>query len=653
MNATDLLVAYKKNRSEDAFAELVRRHTNLVYSIARRRLSSEPLAEEVTQTVFFRLATCDAKINGDASLVAWLHRTTVHVAVDVWRSETRRRTREEKAAAMESTPTEDVQVWEEVAPKLDEALDVLNDEDRQAVLLRFFGGKRMREIGHTFGISEDAAKMRISRALDRLRTQLGAGGVSCTAAVLAGLLTERAIQAAPSHLVPRLLALKLTAPVGLVGTGLIASKIKLGLGAPALFCAGVGLLVFLWPSGSKTLDTLPANATEAPVLAQSKLGDGPLLKRAAPLAALPDSALPTGARLALHILDTDTGEGISAARIRAVYFYSGGVGEEHEVQPDSKGTAVIPEPSKNGAGGMNIFVTAEWYVPKCLQWSEKKPASYTMKLQPAFGVGGVVIDERGQPVGGVKIEVQGHGIDGLGPDHIAFNGGNSEVASDQGGRWLCPHIPKEWITVRFILTRDDYAVTTVELPVQSADRTNATVVLKQGFIATGQVRDQNNQPIPGATVKELHNYGYRILSTATDKEGGFTLRGLWDPMEPKVTLVVEAKGYTPQTKEVQLRTPTNEIHVVLDKGRLFRGRVTDEAGNPIPNAVVRTDADNQGVVRFRWLTHTDAEGRFEWDSAPEGPVLFWFETPGYECLRDVLLEADGSEHQIKLARTAR
>ena len=150
MNGTDLLAEYRNTGSEGAFSELVRQYTNLVYSIAKRRLSNDPLAEEVTQTVFTRLAKATPKTRGDAELVAWLHRTTVHVAIDVWRSETRRRTREHHAAAME--PPESAQLWDEIAPNLDEALNELNDADRQAVLLRYFDRKPMRDIGRILGI---------------------------------------------------------------------------------------------------------------------------------------------------------------------------------------------------------------------------------------------------------------------------------------------------------------------------------------------------------------------------------------------------------------------------------------------------------------------------------------------------------------------
>jgi RNA polymerase sigma factor (sigma-70 family) len=106
MNGPELLANYKSRRSEDAFTELVRRYTNLVYSVAKRHLPDEAMAEEATQTVFLRLVKASPKLNTDGALVGWLHRTTVHVSVDMWRSETRRRTREQHVVTMEPASIE-------------------------------------------------------------------------------------------------------------------------------------------------------------------------------------------------------------------------------------------------------------------------------------------------------------------------------------------------------------------------------------------------------------------------------------------------------------------------------------------------------------------------------------------------------------------
>ena len=268
MNGTDLLAEFRATRAEAAFSELVRRHTNLVYSIAKRRVVDVTLAQEVTQIVFIRLAKAPPKLDLEAQLLAWLHRTTVNVTIDTWRSETRRRNREQQAMLMEANTPEDA-VWEDISPNLDEALNQLNDQDRQALVLRFFSGKAMREVGAALAVSEDAAKMRVRRALDRLRTQLGVGGAACTAAVLETILDAHSAQAAPVQLVSRLAAMKLPAAPGAGGGGgpldafLRIPKLKLAAGAVVLALIGVSTVHFLrWRSAP-----VPEAASESPTVA--------------------------------------------------------------------------------------------------------------------------------------------------------------------------------------------------------------------------------------------------------------------------------------------------------------------------------------------------------------------------------------------------
>src|SRR5262249_45041387 len=148
--------------------------------------------------VFIRLANAPPKLDSEAQLLGWLHRTTVHVSIDLWRSETRRRNREQHAVIMQTDHAEDA-AWKEMTPVLDEALDGLSEDDRQVILLRFFDQRTMADLGRVLGITENAAKMRVSRALDRLRGQLGPA-VPCTAALLGTLLFERSVEAAPQAL---------------------------------------------------------------------------------------------------------------------------------------------------------------------------------------------------------------------------------------------------------------------------------------------------------------------------------------------------------------------------------------------------------------------------------------------------------------------
>jgi RNA polymerase sigma factor (sigma-70 family) len=239
MNGTDLLAQFRKSRAEAAFGGLVRRYTNLVFSVARRRLNNASLAEEATQNVFIRLAKAVPTVRSDAELVAWLHRTTVNASIDLWRSESRRHAREEYAASMQPDTTDDA-AWRELAPIVDEALDELSDTDRQVVLLRYYERSSMRDLGLALGISEDAAKMRVSRALEHLRAVCGRSGVVCGAGVLGAFLTERAVEAAPAALILTLAGLQIPAGAAAGATAsLLAPALK------ALLAAGVAVVVVM------------------------------------------------------------------------------------------------------------------------------------------------------------------------------------------------------------------------------------------------------------------------------------------------------------------------------------------------------------------------------------------------------------------------
>lgn len=209
----ELLRAYGDG-SEAAFAELVRRHVDHVYSTALRRVNDPMTAQDVVQRVFCLLARKGMSLEASGSLIGWLHRSAVHVAQEALRSDRRRRDRETAAWQLNVTPSEPAPTsavtseapsdaasdafWCQVAPELDAALLDLPEPDRLAVLLRFFQQLPHHEVGVRLGVSEAAAKMRVGRALLKLRRMLGSRGVVLTAGALAWLLTERAVSAAPA-----------------------------------------------------------------------------------------------------------------------------------------------------------------------------------------------------------------------------------------------------------------------------------------------------------------------------------------------------------------------------------------------------------------------------------------------------------------------
>ena len=195
-----LLRDYADNGSEAAFAELVARHINKVYSAALRQTGNPHQAEEITQAVFVILARKAGRLGGKVMLEGWLYQAARLTAVTFIRGEIRRARREQEAHMQTALNQTESEVWTQIAPLLDNALAGLSETDRQAVVLRFFYGQSMKEVGAAMGGSEGAARLRVHRALEKLRRFFGRRGIASTTAIIAGAISAHSLQAAPAAL---------------------------------------------------------------------------------------------------------------------------------------------------------------------------------------------------------------------------------------------------------------------------------------------------------------------------------------------------------------------------------------------------------------------------------------------------------------------
>jgi RNA polymerase sigma factor (sigma-70 family) len=249
----ELLRDYDRQGSETAFAEVVRRHINLVYSVALRQVGIAAHAEEITQAVFVILARKAAGLRPDTVLEGWLHETTRLTALSFLRGERRRQFREQEAY-MQSTLQESAEAsaWNQLAPLLDEALSRLGKKDRAAVMLRFFEDKNVCEVAAALSVSEAAAQRRVLRAVDKLRRFFTKRGVVVPAAVLTAAISANSVQAAPVALAKAVTAIAVAKGAAAGGSTLILVKEALKIMTHAKLKLAIGITAGILLVGGAT-----------------------------------------------------------------------------------------------------------------------------------------------------------------------------------------------------------------------------------------------------------------------------------------------------------------------------------------------------------------------------------------------------------------
>ena len=189
MDDVALLQKFQRTGDPSAFADLVARYQNLVYSVCLRILEDRQEAEDAAQAVFVVFFRKASGIPKDTVLAGWLYRSAELTALHVRRTAQRRAKHEREAHEVRSTSRDrQNSTWENVSSELDAALSALPVQQRDAIILHYFMGRTQRDAAREVGCTEGAFGMRISRGLEALRARLAAQGCTLTSVTLAGWL---------------------------------------------------------------------------------------------------------------------------------------------------------------------------------------------------------------------------------------------------------------------------------------------------------------------------------------------------------------------------------------------------------------------------------------------------------------------------------
>lgn len=249
---SELLHLFARTGSQEAFAELVRRHLGLVYNAALRRAGGDShLAQEAAADVFIALGRKAPELARRPVLTGWLYVSACYAAAKLVRSARRRRAWETEAAIMDENSAAGAEAdWSRIRPVLDEVMVRLPNRDREALLLRYFEGLKFTEMADALQLTEGGARLRVQRALDRMRSRLARRGIVSTGAALAAALELQTAAAVPAGLAVAVTSAalgKLASTAGLGATGSSLLKLMMGsktvvgiVGALVLLSAGAG-----------------------------------------------------------------------------------------------------------------------------------------------------------------------------------------------------------------------------------------------------------------------------------------------------------------------------------------------------------------------------------------------------------------------------
>jgi peroxiredoxin/5-hydroxyisourate hydrolase-like protein (transthyretin family) len=385
------------------------------------------------------------------------------------------------------------------------------------------------------------------------------------------------------------------------------------------------------------------------------------LTLAASLVVLGALAQSRDGQMQLRVVDSQTGQPLAGVKVRA-WAGSGLV-------TDESGNCSFPLPQA-GAGRFfyRIALSRQGYVPKYITWSQSQndkvqdiPAQYTTGMDQGVTVGGIVKNENGEPVPGARVIFSGPPPAANGQrERTAVAPNYCSERADADGRWQNSEVPKDFRALTFRVTHPDYVPAVfgcegaedadpavVQWPESNFLSGTSVMLLTHGIELSGVVLDSSGRPAPETTITRNHEWRNPAATLTTGEDGRFKIANL---RPGEMILTFQAMGRAAQTRQLTLSNGMPELRIEMKPGNLFQGRVVDETGKPIAGARAQLDRLDLGPLEYDWSAVADEQGRFLWDSAPDGGHPYYFSASGYRPRAEPDLTADGRDKIISLRR---
>ncbi len=363
-------------------------------------------------------------------------------------------------------------------------------------------------------------------------------------------------------------------------------------------------------------------------------------------------------QMRLQVVDADSGQPVSGVKVRAWV----------RAEPtDPTGVCVLPLPKPGSENfSYRITLSKDGYVGQYITWSktqqdrvEDMPTNFTAKLEKGVSIGGIVKNEKGEPVPGARVILSGPPPVGIGERVRSVVAPNYHAErTDADGQWHFNEAPQNFEILRFRVLEAEYVATTFACEGGAADDAAIILLPKAEFLAgraamtlghgielAGRIVDMAGKPVAEATITRNHEWRNPAAALLADTNGQFKIVNL-KPGE--IYLTIQARGLAAQTRLLALSNDMPELKIEMPPGKIFQGKIVDPAGKPVAAATAQMDRLELGPMEYDWSAATDGEGRFAWDSAPEGEHPYCFSAAGFHPRTEPNLVADGQDHLVTL-----